>query len=504
MTMSDAEVEARIRATLVEWANEDAVDGPVDLTLIPLRSPAATRWDVRWLAAAAAVVLAVVAVVAVIRRDAADTVEMGPDPSAITEIPLGTQPGVRGLAVTDDAVWVTSVFDERLFRIDPVTNRVVATTAIPSHVEGMAPFGGALWMSRYEPNEVVRVDPETGEVGPHVPFDSQPNIVTDGSTLWVVAEYEGSSALVEIDPATGAVVDVMDLPASPGFSRYADGAVWISDLDSASVTRVDLATREATVIDVGGAPRGLAVADGTIWVGVNDDSDVAAPGELVRIDAATGEVTARTPVGRFANGVATGFGAVWVTNFEDGTLTVVDAATADVIGITPIGDRPGAVVAAHGSIWLTPHRRDALVRLDPSRPLEDAARHDTVEAVDVEAGTVVVACSGAGSPTVVLLAFDGIASHWAVTEARLTHRTRVCTIDQDRAQAPVAQSAADALDALAAAGESGPFLVVGESAEALEAMSAAMAGDDDLAGLLQVARGDDVVSRILDAVDRAR
>ena len=66
------------------------------------------------------------------------------------------------LGCHEDAVWVTSQFDEELYRVDPTTNRVVDTFSIPDHIEGVRAVGGWLWLRGYEPNEVIRVDPVTG------------------------------------------------------------------------------------------------------------------------------------------------------------------------------------------------------------------------------------------------------------------------------------------------------------------------------------------------------
>src|SRR5262249_326587 len=150
--------------------------------------------------AAAAALVAVLAAAVLIRRDdRSEVVPSGPPASGAVEIPVGTKWGVRGLAVTDDAVWVTSQFDEQLYRGDPSSNSGIATYPIPSHVEGVKEAGGSLWLSRYEPNELLRVDPTTGSTTARLSFDSQPNLVTDGARLWVVAQREGTNQAVEVD-----------------------------------------------------------------------------------------------------------------------------------------------------------------------------------------------------------------------------------------------------------------------------------------------------------------
>ena len=166
MTMTDDELVERLRSALRDWADEAPVTRFEAFTVAE-RSRTTAMW--RRPTARLLTVAATVVVVAIrgaflwVRHDTSDQlVEVGSEPTTATEIPIGRRFGVKGLAVTDDAVWVTSVFDEELYRIDPATNEVVATYPIPSHVEGVRAAAGWLWLTRYDPGEVVRVDPETG------------------------------------------------------------------------------------------------------------------------------------------------------------------------------------------------------------------------------------------------------------------------------------------------------------------------------------------------------
>jgi hypothetical protein len=153
MTMSESEVVDRIRAALSDWAAEEPVSQP-QIDTFSVRQPAgARRPTVVWLVGAiAAVTIAIVAAVVLNRpSEPANLVRIGPAPTTTTEIPIGHALGVRGLAVTADAVWITSQFDEELYRVDPSTNRVVDTFAIPDHVEGVVAAGGWLWLSPLSP-----------------------------------------------------------------------------------------------------------------------------------------------------------------------------------------------------------------------------------------------------------------------------------------------------------------------------------------------------------------
>jgi len=497
MTISDTQIIDRIRAELSEWATDQPVGlPPVDA--FTARRPSSTRRPaaVVLVASIAAVTIAIVAAVVLNRSSApANLVHIGPAPSSTTEIPLGRSLGVRGLAVTDEAVWVTSQGDAELYRVDPATDRVVATYSIPDHVEGVLAAGGSLWLTRYDPNELVRVDPGTGAVTGRVAFDSEPNPATDGTRLWVVAERGGGSEAVEIDPATTDVVREIPVDMPPGFAALDGGDLWFASFGTTKVVRVDLdAGQVAQTVDVAGEPRDVAVVGGTIWAAINK-AGVAAQGSVVRIDGAAGKATVRVNTGRRIHSLAVDGSMLWATNFDDSTLSVVDTTKMSLLATTPIAGRPGGVAAGHGSIWVTPHRRPVLVRIDPTQPLEAAAVPDLFGAVEVADGTIYIRCSGSGSPTVLLESNQGDgAGAWAVVEARLSRTTRVCSYDRvgvaDPEQAgqagPAGTIAFDLGAALAAVHQRGPFVVVGQMVGALYAEMFVATHREDVIGLVLV------------------
>ncbi len=484
MKLSDEEVVEQIRDALAIWADAEPVPEPALSTVVELTpsNRSVPRRESRWIAAAAALVLVSLGAIVAFRPDGSSpAIEVGPDPSSITEIAVGRSFGVRGLESTDDAVWVTSQFDEQLYRVDPVTNSVVGTFPIPEHIEGIRAFGGSLWLSRYDPDEVIEVDPTTGALTTRLAFESQPSLVDDGEHLWAIALRDGEGKVVQIDPVTAEVVDEFRLGATPGPAVIDGDVLWVANHGSTTVSTVDLAERSAVgVIDVGGEPRSIVAAGGSIWVAVNSGhatgvdagggGDSEPTGSVVRIDPLTAEVTSSVTTGRWIHSVAADGDAVWATNFRDGTVSVIDVRSAALIATTPIGNRPGGVAIGHGSIWITPHRRNVLVRIDLTAPLEAAAGPDIARSFDVGSATTYIRCSGNGSPTVILEGNTGEGAAWAVVEARLARTTRVCVFEpvgtaepaEDGPAGPASKVADELGAALSAIGEDGPFVVVGE------------------------------------------
>ena len=472
MKMSDDELMVVVRDVLERWADEAPVAGEAELDDMPVLTlvgsvPKETTRRPWWPIAIGAVAAAVALTVVVVERE--DTTPAEPSRPSTIEIPIGSATGVKGLDVTDDAVWMSSQFDEKLFKIDPATSEVVAVYTIPPHVEGIRAVGDGVWLSRYAPNEVVRLDLATGELGDPLGFDTQPSLGLDGDRLLVIAQRNFQGVVLELDPTTGDELQSWNFAGESGFSSVDEGVLWFSNLGTTTVTALELDGGEVRTVDVGGSPRGVAITDDAVWVAVHDE-DVAGAGRVVRIDPATFTVVAEVATGRWANGVAVVGDRVWVTNSEDGTISIVDPyANNSVVVTTPIGDWPGAIEAGHGSVWVAPHRRTSLVRIDAEASLEAAAVADVAEAIEVPGGTVFVRCAGTGSPTIVLEGADGSTTHWAVVEARLSRTNRVCSYDRvgmadpEQAMSDDAESiATDLAAALDAIGETDPVVLVGD------------------------------------------
>ncbi|MEW6267758.1 MAG: YncE family protein [Thermodesulfobacteriota bacterium] len=113
------------------------------------------------------------------------------------------------------------------------------------------------------------------------------------------------------------------------------------------VSRIDLATNEATPIPVGDSPMGVAAsADGGRVVVTNHIS-----GSASIIDGSTGGVLATVPVGSFPIGVGVlpDGSKAYVANSGDGSISVLDVAGGALLDTLPIDGFPfGVAVSPSG------------------------------------------------------------------------------------------------------------------------------------------------------------
>jgi YVTN family beta-propeller protein len=120
-------------------------------------------------------------------------------------------------------------------------------------------------------------------------------------------------------------------------------------------------------VPVGGAPGEVASGLGAIWVTNANDNTVS------RIDAGTNRVTQTIRVGGGPTAVAVGAGAVWVANGLDGTVSRIDPTTNLEVDKVTVGNGPSGVAYGEGRVWVTNSVDGTVSRIAPGAPR--ATRH---------------------------------------------------------------------------------------------------------------------------------
>lgn len=106
-------------------------------------------------------------------------------------------------------------------KIDPETGKVVATIPSPGGGadSGLAWAEGSLWVGQYRARQIMEVDPETGTILRTIETNRMVTGVTwVDDELWHGTMNDDESALQRIDPRTGEVLTVIDMPPGTGVS----------------------------------------------------------------------------------------------------------------------------------------------------------------------------------------------------------------------------------------------------------------------------------------------
>jgi YVTN family beta-propeller protein len=295
------------------------------------------------------------------------------------------------------SLWVANLADGSVSRIDPHSNRVIATIK-RLHADRLTYGAGSVWVVTTD-GFLERIDPVNNrQVGRPIAIGGGNNgrdvaygddtLWTNGGKVrtvhfangWVDSAYE---SLVRVNPATGRVVADLPLQADLGDGAsiaVGEGSAWVATYRSAPsgkklktstvLIRVDSTTnRVVDTLDLSRYSLGTVVsALGSIWVTTAGNYNEDKPGYLLRIDPRSNKVIAKIRVGAAPNGIAVSPGAVWVADSQDGTLSKIDPATNRVVSAPlPVGDYPTGALYAYGALWVADNQDKTVVRINRSQ-----------------------------------------------------------------------------------------------------------------------------------------
>ena len=270
------------------------------------------------------------------------------------------------VSITPDAVWVGSTGPFAVHRIDPKTNRRIASVRLPAEpCAGLAIGFGSLWVPLCSAiPRLAKVDLQSDRlisVFKTGPAAAEGGVTASPDSIWLVIDRLGS--LARIDPDTGTVRQITHLPAGSFNPFYSDGQIWVTRADGSEVTSVDASTGTVlATVPTGPGPRFLTAGAGAIWTLNQGD------GTVTRIDTRTKQPTHTIALRIPGKGgdISFGGGMIWATLWKV-PLSLVDGATATLLCQWggPGGDSLGI---GHGAIWLTDYHAGTISRIE----LEDA------------------------------------------------------------------------------------------------------------------------------------
>jgi YVTN family beta-propeller protein len=117
--------------------------------------------------------------------------------TVVETIAVGPRPG--RIAIGEGAVWVVNRGDHSVTRIDPATNKVVATIAVGHGIGAgdIAVGAGAVWLSA-PGTPLVRLDPATNRAAQVFTGDGGGAVAVAFGSVWVAA---GPAVTWRLDPA---------------------------------------------------------------------------------------------------------------------------------------------------------------------------------------------------------------------------------------------------------------------------------------------------------------
>jgi virginiamycin B lyase len=252
------------------------------------------------------------------------------DPSnnrVVADIPIGRN-GCLGILATADRVWVPTCGDSVVNEIDPQSNSIVRRIHVPikrGREGSFAITDGSFWIpdnvSDSSSSTIVRVDMRTGRVIARVATGARSDVAVSGfESVWVASS--GTNTVVRVDPSTNEVVARIPVGGSPKFMTAGEGALWVQNRTDGSVSRIDPTTNREVARIAAHAPTpagDISAGGGAVWLSVDGMP-------VTRIDPATNTVTHQYVGGSGADAIRWGLGALWVADHKIGQLWHIDAS----------------------------------------------------------------------------------------------------------------------------------------------------------------------------------
>jgi streptogramin lyase len=284
-----------------------------------------------------------------------------PDPAS----PAGFEAGFG-------SIWAANSPAGTIIRIDPTSNKVVATIQAGRPVCCLAFGDGAVWAASFATDSVVRIDPATNSVADAFPSGGlAPEGIAFGDGYVWVANHHGNptGSVTKIDPATDTVIDVIPVGAAsftggPSLLASVPGSVWAGVPNQSAVVRIDTAIDAiSATIPVHGACGEVAAGSQQVWI-----SGGTPPGCLPgvsQVDPATNSLVTHLTAGGASSGNSLGAGGFWFGADTSDLLNRVDTATNSIIGQLKLPGSPGSIATGFGSVWVADQTNSAISRVAP-------------------------------------------------------------------------------------------------------------------------------------------
>jgi hypothetical protein len=255
-----------------------------------------------------------------------------------------------------------------------------------SGLEGIAADERNVWVVNNEASELVHIDARTNRVVGSIETngDMRATPVIDGDSVW--AGISALGEIVQISARRNVVTKTVHLGATGWPLAMVRGKLWAGSYDVHAspekawrLHRIDPGRARVTKTVTGVSATEASVVGDDLWL--NGCAYLPFPQNtmcrvLRKVDGRTGAVEAEVPIGGFPAGIAALERHVVVaTDTGPGVatpkwLTVVDAATATTTGLydLPPADAPNGVASGHGSLWITDWSANTLTRVTIPRP----------------------------------------------------------------------------------------------------------------------------------------
>jgi streptogramin lyase/predicted Ser/Thr protein kinase len=264
-------------------------------------------------------------------------------------------------------VWVGSVRTGRLIGLPAEGKGARRTIKLPwsSGTTSVAAGFGSLWVTNGDQARLVRIDPVSGHIqGDRVLGAGEAVVVVAGAgSIWVGRRAKRTtdppSSIVKVDPRGGDTKEILFGQEGVGDITTGGGFVWVPNRRRNRLSRIDPSSGARKSTPIGLGKHRVAFGADQVWVTNYDDGTISQNNRSLS-NAATDALNVRGPLG-----IAISGNTVWVASYLDDAVVRLDARTGKAIGDPiAVGRNPFAIVTHGNHVWVTNLASGTVSRID--------------------------------------------------------------------------------------------------------------------------------------------
>ncbi|WP_051222273.1 serine/threonine-protein kinase [Conexibacter woesei] len=276
-------------------------------------------------------------------------------------------PRPNAIAYARGRVWVGSTRTGQLIGLPAAGNGRPRRIKLPWNggTTSIAAGFGSLWVTNGPQARVVRINPATGAVQADRAVGSgEADVVATGEgAVWIgrraIKTTDPPSSIVKVDPHGGKTTEIPFGQEGVSWITTGGGYVWVPNRRRARLSRITPSNGERKSTPIGLGKHRAVFGGGQIWVSNYDDGTLTQNNRALD-NSAPVALSIRGPLG-----IAYSAGTVWVASQLDNAVVRIDPKKGEVTG-TPIevGRTPFAITAHGKSAWVTNLASATVSRID--------------------------------------------------------------------------------------------------------------------------------------------
>jgi class 3 adenylate cyclase/streptogramin lyase len=188
-------------------------------------------------------------------------------------------PDIKAVAASPHAVWAADVANSIVYKINPLSRRVVSwLPGIDANPHTLAFGYGAIWCANTPDSTITKIDPESGKVLFRKPIGVLPrHVAFGGGAVWVGTQ----GGVFQLSPGAGTTIGTAPVPTGRLRSRtptgiaYFDNELWVANVRAAHLLRIDTTTGDWARVPVNFA-FDVTASNGKIYVSIQDTYETGA------------------------------------------------------------------------------------------------------------------------------------------------------------------------------------------------------------------------------------